>query len=134
MAGLVELAPGLWVSGQIRPEELAGLAERLGLRQVINNRPDGEEPGQPEDAAVRAAAEAAGLDYLAAPVRGMPGPDAVAQVGQMLESGAPTLMFCRSGMRSTALWALSRRAAGDDADTLRERGRAAGYDLSGLPL
>lgn len=134
MADPVALAPGLWVAGQIHPEQVAGLAQRLGLRRIINNRPDGEEAGQPDGDAVRAAAEAAGLDYLAAPVRGVPGPDAVAEVSQALASGAPTLMFCRSGMRSTALWALSRRAAGDDAATLRERAMSAGYDLSGLPL
>lgn len=134
MADPVALAPGLWVAGQIHPEQVAGLAQRLGLRRIINNRPDGEEAGQPDSDAVRAAAESAGLDYLAAPVRGMPGPDAVAEVSQALASGGPTLMFCRSGMRSTALWALSRRAAGDDAATLREQALTAGYDLSGLPL
>lgn len=124
----------VWVSGQVAPDELAALAAALGLRQVINNRPDHEEPGQPTSAEVRAAAEAAGLDYLEAPVRGMPDADTVTRVGEWLAESAPTLMFCRSGMRSAAAWAMAERLRGANADDLRATALAAGYDLSRLPL
>lgn len=127
------LAPGVWSSPQLRPEALAGLAES-GVRRVINNRPDGEEPGQPSSEDMRAAAEAAGLDYRWIPVAGMPDAAQVAAVGEALEDGAPTVMFCRSGMRSTAAWAMARRLRGDDADSLRGAAASAGYDLSRLPL
>lgn len=134
MTDPVALNENIWLSGQIDPQELAALAARLGLRRVVNNRPDHEEPGQPSSAEVAAAAAAAGLDYLEAPVRGMPDPDTVARVGDWLAEPAPTLMFCRSGMRSAATWAMAENRRGADADELRALALAAGYDLSRLPL
>lgn len=134
MTDPVALNENIWLSGQIDPQELAAMAARLGLRRVVNNRPDHEEPGQPTSAEVAAAAEAAGLDYLEAPVRGMPDPDTVARVGDWLAEPAPTLMFCRSGMRSAATWAMAESRRGADADELRALALAAGYDLSRLPL
>ena len=47
------------VSGQIAPHEVAGLAEH-GITVIVNNRPDGEEPGQPLAADIEAAAAAGG--------------------------------------------------------------------------
>ena len=134
MTNPVALNEHIWVSGQIDPQELAALAARLGVSRVVNNRPDHEEPGQPTSAEVRTAAEAAGLDYMEAPVRGLPDPDTVARVGEWLTEPAPTLMFCRSGMRSAAAWAMAERQRGADADTLRAQALAAGYDLSRVPL
>ncbi len=43
------------VAGQPSPDEIADLG-RAGVALLINNRPDGEEPGQPGSAAERAAA------------------------------------------------------------------------------
>ncbi|MFK0298974.1 TIGR01244 family sulfur transferase [Brevundimonas sp. NPDC090276] len=134
MATPIALNDHIWLAGQVAPDELAALAATLGLRRVINNRPDHEEPGQPTGAEVRAAAEAAGLDYLEAPIRGMPDPDTVARVGEWLDKSTPTLMFCRSGMRSAATWAMAERLRGVDAEELRTAALAAGYDLSRLPL
>ena len=134
MADPVALNENTWLSGQIAPQAVAALATQLGLRRVINNRPDHEEPGQPTSAEIQAAAEAAGLDYVAAPVSGMPDPVTVARVGECLADQTPTLLFCRSGMRSAAIWAMAERARGADADALRVQAAAAGYDLSRLPL
>ena len=50
------------VSPQIDLEDMAAAAAQ-GFTLVINNRPDGEQPGQPTSAEVEAAAKAAGLDY-----------------------------------------------------------------------
>lgn len=134
MTNPVALNDRIWLSGQIAPASLAETAARLGFRKVVNNRPDHEEPGQPTSAEVRAAAEAAGLGYLEASVRGLPDPATVERVAQFLQDGEPTLMFCRSGMRSAATWAKAQRGSGVDAEELRDQALAAGYDLSGLPL
>lgn len=134
MADPVALNENTWLSGQITPQAVAALAAQLGLRRVINNRPDHEEPGQPTSAEMRAAAEAAGLDYVEAPVSGMPDPVTAARIGECLADQTPTLLFCRSGMRSAAIWAMAERARGADADALRAQAAAAGYDLSRLPL
>lgn len=121
-----------WVAPQIRPEDVAQAAA-LGVKMIVNNRPDGEEPDQPEGAAIEAAARAAGLDYRHIPVAGG---IAHAQVAAMAEALASpdgrVLAFCRSGTRSTFLWALARASHGADGEALIATAAAAGYDLSGL--
>lgn len=110
---------------------------RDGVTIILNHRPDGEEASQPEGAAIEAAARSAGLTYVAAPIRGLPDAAAVAATAAVLAGLGPddrVLMFCRSGMRSTAAWAMAERARGAEADELRARAAAAGYDIGGVPL
>jgi uncharacterized protein (TIGR01244 family) len=40
------------------------------------------------------------------------------------------LAFCRSGTRSTFLWALARASQGEDGEELIRKAANAGYDLS----
>lgn len=130
------LAPGVLVSAQINADDIT-TAAALGVTQVVNNRPDGEEYGQPDAAEIEAIARAAGLAYHHAPIRGFPDAEAVQAVGAVLDAAKPDdiiLMHCKSGMRSTAAWAMAQRARGVDADALRAAAAAAGYDLSRLPL
>ncbi|TMJ15530.1 MAG: TIGR01244 family phosphatase [Alphaproteobacteria bacterium] len=118
----------VWVAGQIAPEAVAELPG-LGVTMVVNNRPDGEEPGQPASAEIEAAAKAAGLGYRHIPIAGGLSEGDVAAMGQALDAGGGVLAFCRSGTRSTYLWALARARAGDDAETIVGKAEAAGYDL-----
>jgi uncharacterized protein (TIGR01244 family) len=117
------------VSPQISPADVAEAAAK-GFTLIINNRPDGEAPGQPTGAEIEAAARAAGLDYLNAPVVGRPGP---AQVEAMREAVAgargKVLAYCRSGNRSICTWAMGQAGA-VDRDRLLRLGAAAGYDLT----
>ena len=114
---------------------LADVAEaaRQGFSTIINNRPDGEAPGQPTSLEMAEAARAAGLEYFHIPVVGMPGQ---AQVEQMREavvaSSGPVLAFCRSGTRSINTWSLGEAMEGRPVAELVQLGRAAGYDLSGV--
>ena len=55
------------VSGQIQPEEVAAI-KAAGFKSVICNRPDNEQPGQPSADTVKAAVEAAGLEFRYIPV------------------------------------------------------------------
>jgi uncharacterized protein (TIGR01244 family) len=119
------------VSGQLRPEEIAGLAER-GIAMVVNNRPDGEEPGQPLAADIEAAAEAAGLSYRHVPIiRGI-GPADVAAMRDALRAAGDghTLAFCRSGNRSALAWALAMREDGASAEEIAQKVTAAGFDVT----
>lgn len=127
------LSPRVWASGQLQPDAMPALAA-AGVTQVVNNRPDGEEPGQPSSVEIEQAARAAGLDYLWIPITGMPTPAQVEAVGEALGDGRQTVLFCRSGMRSTAAWAMAERARGAAPDDLRAAAAAAGYDLGRLPL
>lgn len=119
------------VALQIAPEDLAAI-KAAGFATVINNRPDGEEPGQPHGDAIRDAAEAAGLAYHHIPV-GVDGitPHEMNTTRAVLNHG-PALAFCRSGTRSCNLWAIARAAEGDEPAALVAKAAAAGYDLRGL--
>lgn len=127
------LSETVWASPQLSPEALARLAE-AGVGRIVNNRPDGEEPDQPTAAEIRTAAAAAGLDYRWIPISGMPSPAQASAVAEALADGTPTVLFCRSGMRSSAAWAMAQCAGGADPETVRAAAAAAGYDLSRLPL
>ena len=119
-----------FVAGQIRPEQVAGLAAS-GVTAIINNRPDGEEPGQPSGAEIAEAAASAGIAYRHIPIAGGFNMDDVMAMADALDEGeGSTLAFCKSGTRSTFLWALARSERGVDADDLIARAAAAGYDLT----
>jgi uncharacterized protein (TIGR01244 family) len=127
-----QLTDTLFVSPQIVADDVAA-AKDLGVVMIVNNRPEGEEPGQPDGADIEAAAQAAGIAYAAVPVThaGF----APWQIDGMREAldqagGGKVLAFCRSGTRSTLLWALTRAKAGDNPDVLAAQAAAAGYDLS----
>ena len=121
----------LHVSPQIRLEDLPSLAAR-GYGAVISNRPDGEEPDQPTADQVRQAAEAAGLAFVHIPVRGAFPAEEVARFSEALETlPRPVFGFCRSGTRTTFMWALSQ-AGQRPADEIIARAAAAGYDVSPL--
>ena len=118
------------VAGQIDSNDIAAAAGQ-GVTTIINNRPDGEEVGQPAGNLIQAAAEAAGLAYSHIPIAGGLSPSQADQAAEAIE-GAPgqVLMFCRSGTRSTFLWAMARLGQGADAGTLVKQAAEAGYDLS----
>ncbi len=118
------------VAGQIRPADVAGIAA-AGVTLIVNNRPDHEEPGQPTTEEIRAAAEVAGLAYRDIPISGTISSDAIAAMAQALEAAdGKLLVFCRSGTRSTFLWALACASQGVDAEQLITQAAAAGYDLT----
>ena len=120
------------VAGQLDAADMAEAAAQ-GFRLVINNRPDGEAPDQPPGAAIARAAEAAGLSYIAIPVAGgVAMPQVEAMVTALAGAGGPVLAFCRSGTRSTHLWAMAAAARGGDPDIIVGAAAAAGYDIAGL--
>jgi uncharacterized protein (TIGR01244 family) len=119
------------VAPQLSPEDAAAAAG-AGVVLVINNRPDGEEPGQPSGAEIAAAAEAAGARYLHLPFQGMPSPQLVEQMRAAIDAAdGPAVAFCRSGTRSVFAWAVGRLMSGASTrDEVIAAARGAGYDLS----
>ncbi|WP_416909257.1 MAG: TIGR01244 family sulfur transferase [Polymorphobacter sp.] len=125
------LSPTVSVSPQIAPEDCSSLAAQ-GFTTIINNRPDDEAPGQPSGAMIEAAARASGMGYVAIPIdhNGF-GPDqVVAMVDAIAAAPGPVLAYCRSGTRSTHLWALAEASCGTDPMSLIEAAAAAGYDIA----
>jgi uncharacterized protein (TIGR01244 family) len=120
------------VAGQLMPEDVAEAAEQ-GVTMIVNNRPDGEQPGQPAGSEIQAAAKAAGIEYRHIPVRGGLAPEQVLAMAEAIEATQGTMLaFCASGTRSTYLWALARAQGGEDAEAIVAKAAGAGYDLTPL--
>jgi len=120
-------------AGQLTPDDIRQAA-REGYRTVVNNRPDGEGgPEQPTAEACRQAAEEAGLSYHYIPMTpDRLSADLIEEFRQAIEDGPqPVLAHCKSGARSTALWALVEccHNARDVDEVIAEAARQ-GYDLS----
>jgi uncharacterized protein (TIGR01244 family) len=126
-----KLDDSISVSEQITPRDVADAAAQ-GFKMIINNRPDEEQPGQPSGAEIREAARAAGLEYVAIPIThaGYSMPQVDAMRGALARADGPVLAYCRSGTRSTFVWALAQGSAGEDADVLAAKAENAGYDIS----
>ena len=132
MLDIRAVTPEFAVAPQLELSDIPAVAAD-GFTMIINNRPDGEAPGQPPSDAMKAAAEAAGLHYAHVPVVGMPTMAQVEEEAEIIRHHAhgPVLAYCRSGTRSVTLWALGQRHTGErtGADLL-ELTATAGYDLS----
>ena len=122
----------LSVSPQIQPAEVAE-AKEAGFRAIVVNRPDGEGADQPTFAEIAAAAKKAGIEarYLPVETGKVTDADAAAFATAMDELPKPVLGYCRSGTRTTTLWALSEAGRRPLPDIM-ERAKAAGYDMSGV--
>jgi uncharacterized protein (TIGR01244 family) len=124
-----QLDDKVMVSGQVVPHEVAGLAEQ-GVTMLVNNRPDGEEPGQPLASEIEDAATAAGIGYRFVPIiRGIGPSDVETMQDAMRETGDGKLLaFCRSGTRSALAIALAKREGGASTDEVIQQLNEAGFD------
>lgn len=122
----------LHVSSEVCVEDI-GIAAAQGIKSIINNRPDGEAEDQPLSSELEAAAQRHSLVYQHIPVTpGKLGEENVAQFRAALETlPTPVLAFCRTGTRSTTLWAINE-AQHADVDAILSTARAIGYDLKEL--
>lgn len=126
------ISPDIAVSGQIAAAELAEL-KAAGFRSVICNRPDGEGADQPNSEEIERAARDQGLEFRYLPVTSgkVSDDDALAFGTALRELPGPVFAYCRSGMRSSTLWALSQAKNRPMAEILAAT-QAAGYDMHGV--
>ena len=131
MSGFRKLTENVLVSPQLALEDVTAAAA-AGVALIVNNRPDGEEPDAPQGDEIAAAAAAAGLNYVAIPVghAGFSEPQVDAMIAALEQAEGPILAYCRSGTRSTFLWALAAAKQGQAPDTIARTAMQAGYDIS----
>jgi len=125
---MVKLSDSLAVSAQISPADVQEIAA-AGYRVLVNNRPDGEESGQPAGAEIAAVAESHGLAYFYMPVThsAFPGDDFAAFSELLDDPTRPVFAFCRSGTRCANLWVVS--CAPDEHRAAAAQARTQGFDL-----
>lgn len=127
------LSDKLFISPQLSAADIAA-APAAGITTIINNRPDGEELGQPSAEANAAIAAAKGLSYTHIPVR--PGAieerDVRSFQHALAEADGLVLAHCKTGTRSATLYAIGEvldgRMRQSDIAALEAK---AGLDLSG---
>ncbi len=120
------------MSKQIHNHDIYEAAQR-GISLIINNRPDGEDFGQPSNGILESIAKEKGIDWLWIPV----------ESGQIYETDIEAilkgfdsdsgniLLFCRSGTRSSLLWAFASAKTGNKTtQEILEMTEAAGHDFS----
>ena len=127
-----KLSPRFFVSEQISTTDL-GVASAQGIKTIMNNRPDGEAQGQPRSADLAAAAAELGMQFVDLPV--VAGRLTDENIDQFESANrtlqGPILMYCRTGTRSTSLWALNE-ARTLDVDAVMATAAQAGYDLAAM--
>lgn len=132
MADIRRLTATISVAPQIRVADVP-LLVAAGFKSLMNNRPDGETTGQPENRLIDVAARTQGLAYYFLPV--ISGQISDADVARFAAAARklpkPLLAFCRSGTRCTILWALAE-AAHRPPDEIVAIAARAGYDLEDL--
>lgn len=121
----------VYASPQIHADDVAE-AKKLGVTMIVNNRPEGESPDQtPGDDIARIAGEH-DMTYRAIPIThaGFGEAQVDAMIEALDEAEGRVLAYCRSGTRSTLLWALAAAKEGGDPDDIAARAAGAGYDVA----
>jgi uncharacterized protein (TIGR01244 family) len=125
-----QITDSVFASPQIGTDAIAE-AKALGIVRIINNRPEGESDDQTPGDEIEAAAREAGIDYVAIPVTHSGfSQTQVDAMEHALTVDGPVLAYCRSGTRSTLLWALARAKAGDSPAVIASKAAGAGYDVT----
>ncbi len=127
-----KLYENLLVAGQIAAADFPAL-KQAGITTIINNRPDGEEAGQLSAGKAQKLADEQGITYHFLPMaNGQPLPESLVDdfKAALANADGPVLAHCRSGMRSSFLWALGAIA---DGEVTVEQAIAAAQ-AAGIPL
>lgn len=128
---VISIDDRLAVAPQIARQDFAELHSR-GIRTIVNNRPDGEEPGQLAAAEAACIAAEHGIAYRHLPVT-FPALSrrVVEEFSRTVqEADGPILAYCRSGTRSASLWVLAEALAGRmNGDEIVAFGRKLGLDF-----
>ncbi len=126
------LFKNLYVAGQLQAGDFAELAQ-AGIKVVINNRPDNEEAAQLDSASAAEIASQYDICYHYLPMaNGQPlPPTLVEDFKNVVDSTDDKILaHCRSGMRSSLLWALGQIKGGKvTPDQAIEAAQAAGIPL-----
>lgn len=133
----------LGVASQLKPEMLTGYADD-GYTGIVDFRPDGEDPGQPDSATMAAAAQAAGLAFAYIPVpHGEIPPGAATELAAVLDrtefqgkagKRPRVLLYCRTGRRAVLTWALmeAARPGGKPLEDILAQAQSAGQPADAL--
>ncbi|MFA0792548.1 TIGR01244 family sulfur transferase [Microbulbifer echini] len=117
------------VSEHIACETMAPLAQN-GVQVVVCNCPEGESEMHPSYEEMAQAAQDAGLRFIAIPfTRGRMEREHCEAFRDVLQGGEKIHAFCRTGNRSSQVWAGAKILMGADKKQLHGQAQAAGFDV-----
>lgn len=124
-----QLTDTLSACAQLTHADIQMLAAQ-GVKTLVCNRPDDEDPEQPSSESLRVYAEELGMQWFFQPViSGQVEDQQGDEFADILEQAeAPIVAFCRSGARCGMLWALSQRRQ-QTPQALIKHLQLLGYDL-----
>lgn len=134
MSDFRKITDNVSVAPQITADDIDA-AIAAGYTLIINNRPDGEERGQPTNEELSAAAAEKGVKWATIPVvGGQLTFEAIEMTSLAIkDSDGPVLAFCRTGTRSCTLWSLAQAMMGGmETAEIVEAAAKGGYDVSGM--
>ena len=120
------------VSDQITEEDIEQV-KKAGFKTIFCNRPDNEEQKQVTVISIQDKAIESGLNFIHQPViGGQISQNDIDQFSDYYDAAEkPIFAYCRTGTRSSMLWALSESGKRSIDEILRLTS-AAGYNLSNL--
>lgn len=129
MVDIVRIDEQTSVSGQINSSDIAQIAAS-GVKHIVNNRPDDEAPGQMSAAEIEAEAAIHGISFTNIPFSGTAlTPYDIAEFAALLHNTDDmVLAYCRTGNRSSLLWAAANVALGRELEDVLSQTAAAGYN------
>ncbi|MGB3901247.1 MULTISPECIES: TIGR01244 family sulfur transferase [unclassified Aminobacter] len=128
-----QISEKLYVAPQVTASDIRQ-ARAQGFAMIINNRPDGEEPGQPSASDSRSVAEGQELAYAHIPVTAGQISERQVRAFQeaLSEAEGPVLAHCKTGTRSAMLYAIGEVLDGRmGKNEVVPFGQSVGLDLSG---
>jgi uncharacterized protein (TIGR01244 family) len=129
---LRQITPDYIVSPQISVEDVPAIAA-AGIKTVICNRPDTEIGAEHHAARIEEAVRAAGMEFVLNPFdnRTMTADNMNRQREVIEGMEKPVLAYCRTGTRSTVVWALGQAGSMSVHDIIQSAENA-GYQLAGM--
>jgi sulfide:quinone oxidoreductase len=127
-----KLTNNISVADQITEADLNAISQ-AGFKSLICNRPDGEGSDQPGYKEIEHAAKSLGLAIRYLPAESGKATDEQGkEFGKLMdELPKPILAYCRTGMRSTTMWALANSEK-MPLPMIIETAARAGYDMKAL--
>lgn len=129
---LYTLSPHLYTASQLTQQDVMELARR-GVETIICHRPDNEEPDQPSYQTVAEWATQAGIKttiYHPVTITTINPHDATHLNEILLSSTAPVAAYCRTGTRSSIIWAIMQHQQGISIESIMQHIQQCGLDLT----
>ena len=120
-----------FVSSQIESTDVKSLKDQ-GFEFIVCNRPDGEEPNQPDFKSIEKECLKLGIKFYNYPLS--PGDlnlERVLETKEIIEKDKKTLAYCRTGTRCITLWACAE-VTNKEVKEILKISENAGYDLNHL--